>query len=144
PNLRDSVEAIPAFKSKEAIALFKRRKVLTKLEVESRASIYTDKYIKQVRIEGETMVSMARTMILPAAMRYQTEVAGAVTATEAAGVGAAELRESLDAVASLLGQLRGATTELEQALAAEPASEHKHATHVKESILPAMVRLREV
>jgi glutamine synthetase len=144
PNLRNSVEAIPAFKSKEAVALFKRRKVLTKPEVESRASIYTDKYIKQVRIEAETMLSMARTTIYPAGVRYQTELAGAVAATEAADVPADDLRSGLEAFSSLLTRLRAATLDLERALSAEPASEHKHAVHVQEVVRPAMDRLREV
>jgi glutamine synthetase len=144
PNLRNSVEALPAFKSKEAIALFKRRKVLSKLEVESRASIYTEKYIKQVRIEAETMVSMARTMIAPAAVRYQTELAGAVAATEAADVDPGDLRAALESFSSLLARLRVATADLEGALGAEPPSEHKHAMHIQEAVRPAMDRLREV
>ena len=45
-----------------------------------------EKYVKQLTIEAETMISIARTQILPAALQHQARVAEAVAATEAAGV----------------------------------------------------------
>ncbi|MFG0286475.1 MAG: glutamine synthetase III [Phycisphaerales bacterium JB039] len=143
PNLQNSVDAIPQFESKDALAVFKRHKVLSKAEVESRAAIYLDKYIKQVRIEAETMVSMARTMILPAAVRAQTELAGAVVATESADVDASDLREELEAIGGLVGALRRAISDLADGLNKEPASEFKHAVHIRDAVRPAMERLRE-
>ena len=46
---------------------------------------------------------MARQMILPASLRYLTEVANAVVATKAAGVDVKVINESLDDVRWIVG-----------------------------------------
>jgi glutamine synthetase len=86
PNLKSSTDAFPVLIRKDSVELFGKYKVLTERELQSRYFIYAEKYVKEVTIEANMMVMMARTMILPAALRYQAEVAGAVNAT----VGAAE------------------------------------------------------
>ena len=60
--------------------------MLNKAEYESRIHIAIEKYVKQLAIEAETMVSMARGQILPAALKHQRRVAEAVSATKAAGL----------------------------------------------------------
>ncbi|MCK6477600.1 MAG: glutamine synthetase III, partial [Phycisphaerales bacterium] len=85
-NLRSSVDAFPVIGSKKAIELFKRNGVFTKVETESREHILVEKYVKQVLIEAETAVLMARTLMLPAALRQQAELAEVVAASEAADV----------------------------------------------------------
>ena len=44
-------------------------------ELQSRYVIFCEKYVKEVTIEASMMIMMAKTMILPAALRYQGEVA---------------------------------------------------------------------
>ncbi len=66
PHLRDSVDAFPVLKAKKTSDLFRKYGVFTKAEVESRYHIAVEKYIKQLDIEAETMISMTKTMILPA------------------------------------------------------------------------------
>ena len=70
--------------------------------------IAIEKYIKQLGIEAETMVSMARNQILPAALKHQQQVAEAIGATKAAGV-------DNTAQADLLRVLTAAITELQKA-----------------------------
>ena len=60
--------------------------MFTERELHARYNIFSEKYVKEITIEANMMVSMAKTMILPAALRYQAEVAPAVNATKAAGV----------------------------------------------------------
>ena len=45
-----------------------------------------EQYVKEITIEANTMLNMARTMILPAALRYQKDVAESVATAKAAGV----------------------------------------------------------
>src|SRR5690606_11752592 len=78
PHLRRTPEALNVLTRPEAFDLFDRYKVLTKRELQSRYQILLDTYLTQRAIEAETMVYIARTMVLPAAVRYQTEVAEAV------------------------------------------------------------------
>ena len=100
PNLKDSVAAFGVLRDKKNAELFKKYGVLTQAEVDSRTHIAIEKYIKQLGIEAETMVSMAKNQILPAALQHQQRVAEAVAATKAAGV------ECADSV-SALRELRG-------------------------------------
>ncbi len=71
---------------KDSVELFTKYKVYSERELQSRLAILAENYVKTVTIEGKLTAFMARTMILPAALRYQTEVATAVNATKAAGV----------------------------------------------------------
>ena len=54
-------------------------------ELESRFNILSEAYVKTVNIEAKTALMMAKTMILPAALRYQKEVGESIAAAKAAG-----------------------------------------------------------
>jgi len=144
PNMRDSVEALPALKTKKATDLFKKYKVLSKPELESRAHIFLEKFNKQVSIEAETMTSMARTMIIPAAMQHQSRLAEAVSATESAGVDCSGQRSDLEAFVELTDKVRAAITTLETEAGHEDADVLAHAKHIKAKVRPAMGELRSV
>jgi len=147
PNFRNSADALAVVGSKKNIELFKKYKVLSKEETESRAHIFLEKYIKQVHIEAETAALIGRTQVLPAAIRQQTELAEAVAATEAAGVDAEDLRESLEEFASHVNKLRKAVEAVEKAT--DKAADHhgdpiKHAKIYRDSVLGAVGDLREI
>ena len=115
PNLKNTVDAIPMIIRKDSIDLFTKYKVFTEKELQSRYVIFSESYVKTITIEANMMVMMAKTMILPAALRYQTEVATAVTTTKAAGV---ENGAQLDALKDLTGVItafQGATAALDKA-----------------------------
>jgi glutamine synthetase len=147
PNLRNSADALAIVASKKNVELFKKFKVLSKEETESRAHIFLEKYIKQVHIEAETASLIGRTQILPASIRQQTELAEAVAATEAAGVDAEDLRGSLEEFAEQVNRLRKAVGALEKAT--DKAADHhgdpiKHAKIYRDSVLTAIGDLREI
>ena len=122
--------------------LFRKYGVLTKVELESRTHIAVEKYVKQLLIEAETMVSMARTKILPAALRHQTMMAEAVAATEAAGVKDADTVAALKEFVAVVTKLRKATAAVERASAVHLDDPMKHAQHIKAKVIPAMQELR--
>jgi glutamine synthetase len=103
-----------------------------------------EKYVKQVTIEAETMVSMARTMILPAALAHQTLMAESVASTEAAGVEDADSRGALQTFVGLVSRLRKATVALEKVAASHADDPAKHAQHIKAKVIPGMQELRAV
>ncbi len=144
PNLKDTVEAVPVLKSKKAVDLFKKYKVLSKPEVESRAFIIIERFNKEVAIEAETMVSIARTMILPACLEYQTRIAQGVSATEAAGVDCDDQRDMLEAFVARVGKLRSLTDEVDHAAEHHDADPFRHAQQIKKVLRPAMTELRKV
>ncbi|MBY0113985.1 MAG: glutamine synthetase III [Phycisphaerales bacterium] len=144
PNLRNSVDALPVMGSKKNVDLFKKYGVLNKEETESREHIYVEKYNKQVMIEAETAALMARTLVLPAAIRQQTEIATAVGASEAADIDVSSLRDELDEFNDLITTLRARIGKLEKANDVEVADEHKKSVHIRDNVLTAMLSLREV
>jgi glutamine synthetase len=145
PNLKSTTDAIPVLIRKDTLELFTKYKVFTERELQSRYAIYSEKYVKEVTIEANLMVSMAQTMILPAALRYQGQLAEAVNATKAAGVDVAAQLESLRELADLNTKFAAAATALCKASGHHVDGEpYAHAKYIKESVIPKMAELRTI
>ncbi len=142
PHLRDTVDSLKALTAKRNSDLFKKYGVLNKAEYDSRINISYEKYVKELDIEAETMVSMARTMILPAALQHQTRIATAVSATESAGVKAKDTFTALGEFVNLVSRFQEAIGALEKAVAHHDADPVKHATWIRDKVKPAMAQLR--
>jgi glutamine synthetase len=69
-NLRNTPDALPEILADSSVELFGNYNVLSKRELESRYEVWLEQYIIKANIEAETADSIARTMILPAALRY--------------------------------------------------------------------------
>ncbi|OOB77745.1 MAG: glutamine synthetase [Epulopiscium sp. Nele67-Bin002] len=75
PNYPTTVDAIPSLLKDKSIALFEKHHVYNHAELQARYEILIEEYCKTLNIEARTMLSMAKTQILPAALKYTTEVA---------------------------------------------------------------------
>ena len=73
-NLRTTPDALPYLVDKQTLAVFKKYKVLSKRELDSRFEVFTEQYATNVNIESETAALIARTMLLPAAVRHNNEL----------------------------------------------------------------------
>jgi glutamine synthetase len=69
-NLRNTPDALPEVLVDQTVSMMEKYKVLSKRELESRYEVWLEQYIIKANIEAETADSIARTMILPAALRY--------------------------------------------------------------------------
>ena len=85
-NLRTTVDALPELISDEAIELFSTYSVFSDREMHSRYEIGIEQYLLTVGVEANLTLEIATTIILPSAIRYQTELATNVAALTAAGV----------------------------------------------------------
>jgi glutamine synthetase len=132
-NLRSTPDALPWLVEKSTVNLFKKYKVLSKRELESRYEVYTEQYSTKLNIEAETAASIARTLLLPAALRHLAEL-------KEAGV------ESLIAETdTLVDELVSAIVALEQVNAEHPDVEGiEHAVYMRDHVLPAMDAVRTV
>ena len=74
------VDAIPELVKPDAIALFERHGVYTEKELRARADVSYELYSKTINIEALTMIDMAGKDIIPAVVRYTTELAASVAA----------------------------------------------------------------
>jgi glutamine synthetase len=143
PNLKNTVDAIPMIVRKDSIDLFAKYKVFTEKELQSRYTIFSESYVKTITIEANTMVNMARTMILPAALRYQAEVAQAVTATKAAGIDNAAQLDALKELTGAVTALQKATAALDKAVSHHADGDaYAHAKYARDAVVPAMGELR--
>jgi glutamine synthetase len=145
PNLRNTVEVLPVILRKDTLDLFTRYRVYSERELQSRFNILSENYVKTVNIEGRLMSMMARTMILPAALRYQAEVAAAVNATKAAGVDNLPQADLLRNLTQTISGFQEATAVLDEALAHHGDGDpYAHAKHFRDEVLPAMNEVRKL
>lgn len=145
PNLKNTAEALPVLRQKKTVDLFKQHKVLSKIEVDSRANIFMETYTMHLTIEAETLVGMVRTQMLPAAIRQQSELASVVESVSGVSGDADAVKQMLDEMSDLIGKLQSATNEIEVLLDKAPESNAaKHVQHVNQKLIPAMDALREI
>ncbi len=85
PNLPTMVDAIPALTYDKTIETFERHKVLNFAELQSRAEIHYESYIKQINIEARTMIDIASKQILPAVVKYKSSVANSLASIKEVG-----------------------------------------------------------
>ncbi|GMV95703.1 MAG: glutamine synthetase III [Phycisphaerae bacterium] len=144
PNYRNTVDALVHLLDKDIIELFSKYQVLSEREVHSRYEIYMERYCKDVNTESLLALSMARQMILPAAYRYQGELASTAAALKQAGKSTDHLG-SLDRMNQLVNQLERRIADLEAAINHHPEGDVlAHAKHYRDEVIPAMAELRKV
>ncbi len=141
PNLRTTLDALPELISEESMDLFSRYGVLNPREMHSRYEVALEQYVMTVGVEARLTLEMATTMILPAALRYQTELAHNVASLKAAGVEADA--ETLNNISSMIAALRAGISSLRTELAhGDLESAEKEAEHAQKALLPAMEAVR--
>jgi glutamine synthetase len=132
-NLRTTPDALPEVLTDATISAFEKYEVLSHRELESRFEVWAEQYTIRANIEAETAATMARTMLLPAALRH-------VAMVEAAGID------------SLATEARTLTSEFADAIAAlEEANQYPDglegldlAIYARDHQLTALERVREV
>jgi glutamine synthetase len=145
PNLKSTIDALPVVIRKDTIDLFTKYKVYSEKELTSRFNILSEAYVKAVNIEALTAAMMAKTYILPAALRFQKEVGESVAAAKAAGAGTPAGIELLSTVISGINDLTRAIGVLDKALAHHGDGDaFAHAKHMRSAVLPAMAELRKI
>jgi glutamine synthetase len=102
PNLKTTPEALEEQNTDLAKKLFAKHKVLSNVELASRYEIYKETYEKTIKFETGVALEMVKTLIIPAAVRYQNELAATVTGLKANQAGS-------DNLSGLLGKLSGLT-----------------------------------
>ncbi len=141
-NLRTTADALPVLKADYIEELFSRVGVLTPTELESRFEVYAEQYILAIEVEAKLMVSMAKTVIYPAAMRYHSELSAAIFQAQQIGI---ELsKESATTVAALIHSMMDNVSKLSTMIGKHDfASVEDHMQYCAQMIRPSMDKLRE-
>ena len=131
-NLRTTPDALPEVLAPATIAAFGHYAVLSERELESRYEVWLEQYIVNANIEAETAEAIARTTILPAALRH-------LALLDAAGAGdlGGDVKELLD-------ELNAAIKELDSANHYPDGIEGLElAVYARDNQLTAMTAVRE-
>jgi glutamine synthetase len=142
PHLRSTADALPVLRSKSAQELFEAYAVLNKRELNARVDVLLETYVKTLGIEARTLASLIKQNVLPAALRFQTELAETVTATQSAGVECPDTIDQLESTVKLIAELRKALAAVEKAESHHAADAEKHAKYIHENLVPAMEKAR--
>lgn len=116
PNVKNTVDAHKAFTTKKAKELFAKYGVLSNEELHSRYDIYIEHYLKIINIEGQVVLRMAKTLFIPAVIRFTERLADSINAVKGAK-GTAKVQSALlDEVTGLLEDASDKVAKLEKAL----------------------------
>ncbi len=134
-NLRATPDALPYLIDPRTIAAFEAYGVLNERELHARYEVFLEQYVTKLNIEAETAAALARTMLLPAAVRYKAEL----LAAEEPGIAS----ETGERIASFLEVIRALdSANLKENHPEDDLLEHAHYMH--DVVFPAMGAVREV
>ncbi|MDB9393178.1 glutamine synthetase III [Microcystis aeruginosa] len=141
-NLRTTADALPVLRADYIEELFTRMGVLTPVELESRFDVYAEQYLLAIEVEAKLVVSMAKTIIYPAAVRYLSELSLAIA--NAAAIGIEMDKERAQTVSNLIKLLMDGVSKLSEAMAKDDFdSIEEHMQYSAQTIRPLMDKVRE-
>ena len=82
PNFKTTPEALDALKDPEVLKVFEKHTVLTKVELAARYEVYMETFDTIIDYEAKLSADMAKTMIVPAAFRYQEDLSATIKTVE--------------------------------------------------------------
>jgi glutamine synthetase len=144
PNRRNTVDSLPDLIAPKSIQLFNKYGVFSEREIHSRYEILLENYIKTINIEAGLTSQIATRQILPAALRYQAEVAGSIGALKSAGAEApASQKALLSELSKTIDDLQTSAAKLNSAVEHHAEGDTlSHARHSRDAIIPAMTAVR--
>ncbi len=141
PNLRTTLDALPELISEDAMELFQKYNVFTHREMHSRYEIGLEQYAQSISVEARSTLEIGSTAILPAAVRYQTEVALNLGALKKAGVTVDTA--PLDDISGPVTDMRAALATLKAGVAEHLDGAEAEAKHAQDVLIPAMQAVRD-
>ncbi len=143
PNLKTTADAVCMLATEEAAALMDRYGVLSPRELTARVEVILEQYCTVVGIEARILATMLRTQILPAALRYQTELCAAIAGSREMSADCTRSQALFHRLVDLSEALHGFIDDVESAQAHEADGLQTHAEFVRDTLLPAMEAARE-
>jgi len=145
PNLRKTPEALAELSKPKSKAMLAKMGIFTEAELVSRFHVRTERYVKNLLIEIDTLCSMVETQILPAAYAYHGMLAAAVLNCKSLGTTAPQA-DVLIRLGGLIVSLQTKRTVLEASLHKIEglSSEEEKAVLLAHDITLAMSDVRQV
>lgn len=140
PNLKTAVDALPVLTSGPVTEMFTKYGIFSERELASRQEVYLEQYGQLLVTEGVLTAKMAKTMILPAAIRYMRELAE--TCASLKSIGLDYEMAILGDVTEKMRSLKKAISELEILLDADSKEPLEKAQYMCDKVIPAMRKVR--
>lgn len=140
-NLKTTPDALATLTDAKNAALFEAYDVLSERELESRKEILAEQYALTLNVEAATTESIAKTLALPAAIRYLAELSETAEGIEELGLDVSGTKETASVVVEQINALRAALGDLAKARHAAHEAEDE-AVSMKDEVIPAMAAVR--
>ncbi|MBK6822522.1 MAG: glutamine synthetase III [Saprospiraceae bacterium] len=127
PNIKTTPLALDAITTKKSHLLFTSLNIMNDRELEARHEIYLEKYNKKVEIESSLIEELALNQILPACMRYQTEVMANLKNAAESGVPKSAVKTQQQIVEILSTHIEGMYQNIQKMV------EERHKAHQQKS-----------
>ena len=131
-NLSTTPDALPWFVNEQTVEVMGRYGVLSERELEARYEVAVEQYFIKLNIESETASTIARTMLLPAAVRHLTQLL------------ASQRQGLIDEFAPVVADFHAAIVRLEEANGDPGLEEMELAHYMRDTVIPAMGDVREI
>jgi len=142
-NHPSTADALPTYVSPKNIDLVVRHGIYTETEFRARYEIHLQNYVKHIRIEAKTMVDMSLHQILPAAMKYSSDLAKAVLRKKELGIPANAETDLTRRLSKTVDSLYAQTEKLATDLKSIPAESAEAMAYCYNVLVSGMKRLRK-
>lgn len=147
-NVKTTAHALDFYVSDKAKTLFKETEILNELELEARYEIMMESYHKRIEIEGLVLKEMVLNQILPAAIKYQSELVDNVIGLKEIGFKEKDYKAQKNLISQLSEGINGLqdtlTDMIKQMDKAEDAKTTKKiAVAYCDKVKPLMDKVRE-
>ncbi len=145
PNATDTPAALEILAHDDTAAFLEEYGVFKRYELKARYVISLEKYCRALKIEAVQMLRMAKTGVLPAAMKHQKTMAESIREVEAQGITIEEQRAELAHFVEASNATFHGMNAVRRALRSAPTEEGSPACarHLADELVPAMRELRE-
>jgi glutamine synthetase len=131
-NLKTTPDALPWFVHEQTVEVMSKYGVLSERELEARYEVAVEQYFVKLNIESETASAIARTMLLPAAVRHLTQLL------------ASQRQGLIDEFAPTVADFHAAIVKLEEANQ-DPGLEGMELAHyMRDTVIAAMNDVRAI
>jgi glutamine synthetase len=128
-NVKTTPEALNAYITSASKKLFADNNIFDVRELEARYDIMQESYVKKIDIEAKVLAQLATSHVIPAAVDYQTKLAGCVASLKAAGVPKTMYSAQLEMVQTISKHINTIHENVQKLVAETDKAHHVEDTH---------------
>lgn len=128
-NFKTTPEALDAFVTDKAKAVFFNNKIFTERELEARHEIMLEDYVKKVQIEARILGYMATNHVLPAAIAYQNKLIDNIRGLKEVGLDESSYKAQLNLLKIMSGHIQTINDNVEAMIEARKQANNTESMH---------------